>query len=261
MGAARVRAVVVELTAMLIAGLALALFGPFGTFARAALPERLVYWCGLAVIGYFLYRPAVLFAEYAARRLNLPRLASWIAATLIASFPMTFIVWRASFSLTPNPVRVPNVGRYLETYSHVVLVAALLVALFLWIDQRAPTPAPIGPSKSDEPPPRLLERLPPSFGPDVLALEMEDHYVRVHGRQGSKLLLMRMRDAVAEMDGAEGAQVHRSWWVARDAVVEPLDDGRKLRLRLVNGIEAPVARNSVAALRDAGWFDGAAAPG
>ena len=29
---------------------------------------------------------------------------------------------------------------------------------------------------------------------------------------------MRLSDAVEELEGLEGAQTHRSWWVARDAV-------------------------------------------
>jgi DNA-binding LytR/AlgR family response regulator len=101
--------------------------------------------------------------------------------------------------------------------------------------------------------PRLLGRLPGHLAGPVLAIEMEDHYARVHTAAGSVLLLMRMRDAVAEMDGADGAQVHRSWWVARDAVEAAEADGRNVRLRLAGGLCAPVARGQVAVLREAGW--------
>nr|QQZ51292.1 LytTR family transcriptional regulator DNA-binding domain-containing protein [Phenylobacterium glaciei] len=70
---------------------------------------------------------------------------------------------------------------------------------------------------------------------------MEDHYVRVHTAVRSELILMRLSDAVART-GREGLQVHRSWWVARDAVTEVIRDGRNLRLKLLNGLEVPVAR-------------------
>jgi len=43
--------------------------------------------------------------------------------------------------------------------------------------------------------------------------------------------------------------VHRSWWVAADAVTGAERDGRNWRLRLSNGLLVPVARNSVAAVR------------
>ncbi|MFT4251060.1 MAG: LytTR family transcriptional regulator DNA-binding domain-containing protein, partial [Caulobacter sp.] len=49
-------------------------------------------------------------------------------------------------------------------------------------------------------------------------------------------------------------QVHRSWWVARRAVARVERDGRNLRLRLVDGEAAPIARAAVARLRAAGWL-------
>ncbi|KTE11438.1 hypothetical protein ATE71_11760 [Sphingopyxis sp. H115] len=56
--------------------------------------------------------------------------------------------------------------------------------------------------------------LPPGFGP-VGALKGEDHYVRVIGTRSEELILMRMRDAIARLDNADGLRIHRSWWVAR----------------------------------------------
>ena len=83
---------------------------------------------------------------------------------------------------------------------------------------------------------------------------MEDHYVRAHTMLGSDLVLLRLRDALGELDGIEGAQVHRSWWVARDAVESVERDGRSVRLVLPRGIAAPVARSRMAELTKAGWF-------
>ena len=83
---------------------------------------------------------------------------------------------------------------------------------------------------------------------------MEDHYVRAHTMLGSDLVLLRLRDALGELDGIEGAQVHRSWWVARDAVEGVERDGRSVRLVLPRGIAAPVARSRMAELTKAGWF-------
>ena len=83
---------------------------------------------------------------------------------------------------------------------------------------------------------------------------MEDHYVRAHTAMGSDLILMRMRDAVSELDGLEGEQVHRSWWVARGAVEDVKRGGRNIRLVLSGGLEAPVSRANVAPLKAGGWF-------
>ena len=83
----------------------------------------------------------------------------------------------------------------------------------------------------------------------LIALEGEDHYVRVHTDAGSELVLMRLADAIAETAPVEGLQVHRSWWVARDAVQRIERNSRTLRLSLDNGITAPVARNHAARVR------------
>jgi len=71
---------------------------------------------------------------------------------------------------------------------------------------------------------------------------------------GSELVLIRMRDAVAEIDGVDGAQVHRSWWVTRDGVADVAREGRNVRLQLSNGLQAPVSRARVQELRAPGWF-------
>jgi DNA-binding LytR/AlgR family response regulator len=118
-----------------------------------------------------------------------------------------------------------------------------------------PAPPPQAPATSPAAPPNpLLDQLPAELGSAIIALEMEDHYVRVHTALGSALVLMRMRDAATLLGELEGMQVHRSWWVARGAVEDVLRDGRNVRLKLARGIEAPVARANVAVLREARWI-------
>jgi len=102
---------------------------------------------------------------------------------------------------------------------------------------------------------RFLARLPPRLGRDLLCLQMEDHYVRAHTSTGSDLILIPLHQAVAELQGLDGLQVHRSWWVSRGAVVAVERDGRSVRLKLRNGVCAPVSRRAVAALKAAAWID------
>ena len=72
---------------------------------------------------------------------------------------------------------------------------------------------------ADAAPPRFLERLPLGLrDAELWAVEAEDHYLRVHTARRQELILMRLSDAVNELQGIEGAQTHRSWWVARGAV-------------------------------------------
>ncbi len=56
------------------------------------------------------------------------------------------------------------------------------------------------------------------------------------------------------LEGLEGMQTHRSWWVARDAVESVRRDGDRIVLALKGGAEAPVSRPNVKPLREAGWL-------
>jgi len=100
----------------------------------------------------------------------------------------------------------------------------------------------------------LIDQLPAELGSDIIALEMEDHYVRVHTALGSHLVLMRLRDAMAYVSEIDGRQVHRSWWAARLAVEDVKREGRNVRLVLSGGLEAPVSRAQVSELKEAGWI-------
>jgi hypothetical protein len=105
--------------------------------------------------------------------------------------------------------------------------------------------------------PRFLARIPARLGRDLVALQMEDHYLRIHTRLGSDLILLRMNDAVAELDGLDGLRVHRSWWVARAALEGVERDGKTMVLRLAGGLAVPVARDRQGEVRAAGWLPGA----
>ncbi len=104
-------------------------------------------------------------------------------------------------------------------------------------------------------PAAFFKRIPEELGVDLVCLEMEDHYVRVHTAQGNGLILMRMRDAVAELEGFDGMQVHRSYWVAREAIVSTQRDGERALLTLSNGMEIPVSRTRLRQLRELGFIE------
>lgn len=100
----------------------------------------------------------------------------------------------------------------------------------------------------------LLERLPPRLrSAKILAVASEDHYLRVYTEAGSELVLMRLSDAVRALEGLDGLQVHRSWWVARAAVADIARANGRMTLTLVNGVEAPVSRTFAPHVRAEGW--------
>jgi DNA-binding LytR/AlgR family response regulator len=77
--------------------------------------------------------------------------------------------------------------------------------------------------------------------------------LRVITASGSGLILMRMADALRELDAHAGLQVHRSWWVAREAVRAIRRDSGKTILELSNGQQVPVSRTYLAAVRSAAF--------
>ena len=78
--------------------------------------------------------------------------------------------------------------------------------------------------------------------------------MEIHTDGGSDLLLLRFRDALREVAEIDGAQVHRSHWVARSAVAGVVRHRGRVVLRLVNGAEVPVSRSFVPGLRERGWI-------
>ena len=87
----------------------------------------------------------------------------------------------------------------------------------------------------------------------LVALEMEDHYARVHTTLGSTLILMRLRDAIGELGPGSGLQVHRSWWVAQGAVARVERTGGRLTLVLRNDLQVPVSKTYRDAVTGTHW--------
>jgi DNA-binding LytR/AlgR family response regulator len=254
----KLRNLLIELSVMLAVGIALAALGPFGTFSLGPFAVRLAYWVPAALIGYLLYRPVMIAADTLAARLGFSRMSAQLVGIAVASAPATlFILWWNGNRFAA----LPSFERCFQLYVQVALIGALVSAIFLVIEalgarsvsERSGQPIPVAQSPRPAAP-RFFDRLPPAFTGQLVALEMEDHYVRAHWRGGSALILVRLRDAVAELDGLDGLQVHRSWWVAASAVAGIARDGRKYGLELVGGTEAPVARDRVDSLRAAGWL-------
>jgi DNA-binding LytR/AlgR family response regulator len=101
----------------------------------------------------------------------------------------------------------------------------------------------------------FFRRVPPALGRDLLALEMEDHYLRIHTVLGSDLILLRLRDALGELGPERGRQVHRSWWVSNGAVSSAERDGARTLLILHNGLKVPVSKSFRDQVKEAGWLN------
>lgn len=226
------------------AGTFLALIGALGTGATPLVP-RLTYWIGLSVLGAVLGTLVARVVERIVPESDAPLLhGAGIVAGLTPVF--TAIVWLAAGRPSPT---LPTVG----TFFGVTLVMTMGMTALMMLATRQPVQTHAAPPEA--PPPRFLERLPPRLrGGELYAVEAEDHYLRLHTSKGQDLILLRLSDAVAELEGIEGAQTHRSWWVAKGAVENARRGDGRATLTLKGGAEAPVSRAYAKALREAGWF-------
>ena len=229
----------------------IALLGPYGSFAEP-LQDRLVRSFALGFAGSLWLWPLMRLALRAGERAGLPYLFTMVAGLVVLAVPVSATSYVIGILLSPNDATRPEPTLlYLSVLAMVLPFGVAYLHVDRWIERaNGLPPVAIAPAA----PPRLFSRLPGNLGRDVVALQAEDHYVRVHTRAGSTLLLMRLADAIAELDGLEGLRVHRSWWIAKGAVADARAEGRRAVLSLVNGVEAPVTREAVPEIRRAGWL-------
>ena len=234
-----------------LGGVFLAMTGAFGT-AGAAFGPRLAYWVVVMVLGGVWGH---LCSAFVSRFLDIderPWLTIGVMVVMITG-PACILVWAATglfFAQRLYPLAVLP-----QVVVPVVVVTAAVTTLNVFLGRARPVQTHAAPTETTARPVRFLERLPMKLkGATLRAVQAEDHYLRIHTDRGSDLILMRLSDAVEELEGLEGAQTHRSWWVARDAVrgVER-GDGRAT-LTLDGGLSAPVSRRYARMLRDAEWW-------
>lgn len=91
--------------------------------------------------------------------------------------------------------------------------------------------------------PQLLDRVAPAERGRLLAIRAEDHYVRVYTDAGNGMTLLRLSDAIKMTHPVAGMQIHRSIWVADDAITEFRRTGHTGLVLLSNGLELPVSRS------------------
>lgn len=235
---------------MLIA-LLLVLVVPFGMFPDQPF-VRLSYWFAvLAIFGMAMMPMTARIIRSTRAFDDFSRWSGIFGCVLFATIPMTFIVhaieywgWSIAMSRLGNGDDRPQFSRdvagMMLLFSQLMSInlfaigvnSFFIIALHgLQPDAKRNTAAGI----------RFLSRLPDHLGTKLLYLQMEDHYLRATTANGTALILIRFRDALQELDNYDGLQVHRSWWVARDAVTKLSKQGRKLELLMVDGSVIPVS--------------------
>lgn len=235
----------------ILIGLFLAVVGAFGT-DQVPLPYRAAALVSIALIGAGTGMAAYRLTGHVKRLAARPYLRG-LTGGLLQSPVMTLVIMGLAWILDGQP---PPWQSFFQDYPVVLVVCLTMSVLAPALNRQASVAKDAEALLNSTPtPPRFLERLPLKLrGAEIWAVEAEDHYLRLHTSKGQDLILMRLSDAIEELAGLEGEQVHRSWWVARDGVTDiERGDGRAI-LTLKNGEKAPVSRTYAKIIREKGWF-------
>lgn len=220
--------------------------GPYGTAERLATVPRLGFWLVLHTVAWGIAVLTIVFVNTLLSR-RVPSLAGRMAiGTLIAGAPVglaTKAISLATFGGTVTPWSIA------ESIASGLLLSALFCGLTVMTmsSRQATALSPAAEERTDVP---LLRRLKPENRGPILHMTVADHYTEVTTGRGRELILLRFSDAIEEIGGTPGLQVHRSHFVA-DAHVERLlrSDGR-LAILLKDGSEVPVSRSRTEAVRN-----------
>lgn len=237
-------------------------------FGVYALPLNYAYWVLRLLMAYLLFAGALALLELSplAQRLAWPWLV--VPAALLSLPLFTLCVTMLDLLLGepefgPGGFGVGSRGDLLSAGAmvalfgreslyhldnHLALCALIVLPRLLQsrMAGRAAEPALAAPGQAPAAArapasPAFLRRFDPPVKGPLLAVQAQEHYLRVITPEGAHCTLYRFGDALRELQGQSGLQVHRSFWVADAGVVAVRGDRRNLRIVLRNGEQVPVS--------------------
>lgn len=220
------------------------------------------FWSVMCFTGYVIYSPTMFFLSKLFDR-NLPerinnKAVRLVLSTLVASVLMGLLapfIINLFFNYFDNSYlqSLPMSILYCTVIGGIIAGVSSIKSLMLQQQQLLKQSAEelaLESEKVDtiqsQPIESLINELPIAKRGRLICLQMDDHYLNVITDKGEHLLLMRFKDALAKLEHYDGFQTHRSWWVAKEVVVDTKKDGRKLILILQNGTEVPVSQTYLA---------------
>jgi hypothetical protein len=243
-------------------GFLLAISGAFGTM-ETPLVVRLAYWIPIMVVGSlvgWVVSDNILKIE----RWTGSAWLAWLAVTVSVGLIMAPLIYGLGLAIGWATLGWLNALAYLAPS---LVIAGVMAGIGVFLNQvpqltYATPQQPGDQSQANlnaiavaDARPKFLDRLPPSlYGADLIAIEAQDHYLKVYSSRGNEMILLRLADALVELNGIEGARVHRSWWVARESLVSADKGNGKATLTLKGDLKVPVSRSYARALREDNWF-------
>lgn len=242
-----VRRLAADLALWTVVGAVMAFLGPYGT-GEQPLALRMAYWLacmvGGGMIGGAVDEPLRRRVDHFWARL--------IAVSVLMTPPVTVLVGLVNHFMFGQWLGWRNLWQPIFQV-FIVCIAAMCLRQLAWAQAVHPAAPPE--TAPGDPTGAFRQRLSARRRhATLIAVEAEDHYLRVHTDAGEELITARFGDALQELAGAAGFHTHRSWWVAAGAI----DSVKWLRgrgeARLTCGLVVPISRGNAAPLKAAGWF-------
>ncbi|MDH7975512.1 LytTR family transcriptional regulator DNA-binding domain-containing protein [Sphingomonas sp. AR_OL41] len=232
------------------AAVLLVVVGAFGTGALP-LPTRLVFWAML--MGWSTAKWQAWFA------LTVRHPRGWTRAVLLGAVVLNLPL-PLEIGMALRLVGVPAATRAAPHMWASALAITAVVFAMLYLARSRSRPVSTVFAASGIVPGGVLAKAGIVAPAALAAIRAEDHYCRlflVDGR--SRLIHHRFGDALREVAGFDGCQIHRGAWAANAAVVAAERDGRAWRLVLADGTRLAVSARFVSTLRARGWLNRAPA--
>jgi hypothetical protein len=235
-----------DLLLLVAIGLVMAALGPYRTLDVPDL-VRTAYWLVAVIVAGLA---GILVDSTLGPRIR----GFWArvaAVSLVATLPVTPFIYSLNAAVLDLPRR-PWLMPQLAWQVFVVLLLVMALRALAWrrIVKTRTVVAPPLPEAERDFRIRLSAR---RRGARLIALEAEDHYVRVHTDCGTELVPMRFSEALEELALAHGYRLHRSWWASAEAIEAVRWKRGTGEARLAGGLTAPVSRSCAATLKEAGW--------
>lgn len=204
--------------------------GPFSFGSLPSWPERALFWFPVIGISFVLAAAARALAVMLGP--GSAGLGEEVLTVTLFTAGFTPLLWGIIAAFDPPPEARAGFGMLLVYVAALACAGALLRRL---------ARSDVAPDEARLAPP-LLARLDAPVRGEVLMLSARDHLVDVVTDRGREAVRMRLADAIAQLDGVEGMQVHRSHWVAAKAVAGSVRRDGRLFLTTRFGAEVPVGR-------------------
>ncbi len=233
-----------------------------------ALGPSLVKATGYAIIIWAVLYPVMAMVTAAFHKRHAPLLLRQVLSCFIAALPLSFIfAWiHNTLGLGADTAEITwmSIAEYddliFQRYFKVSVAITPLWTLltykwYLQQEQKIQTPNPVVEEEitlepttttnlePKRPAPAFIEKMTKPIGREPWAIKAEQHYIRIYTQLGDEMVLYRFSDAIKGLEGFDGLQVHRSYWVAINAIESIENGGSSMTLKLKNEIEVPVSKS------------------